>query len=263
VPLADTARCLVIADGDRLVATADGAILHSPEALRDLPLDPFHRLGTLDGQEVFVAGLGGPIRAPEPPWHTLGLRELVMTQTPASWAAAALASQLVHWDRTTRFCGLCGTPATVPDPCHRAKVCPSCAHTVWPRIAPCVITLVHDAAGRLLLTRKAEWPAGRYGLVAGFVEPGESLEEAVRRECLEETGVRVGAVQYRGSQPWPFPHQLMVGFWAEAASTEITPGDGELEEASWFAPDALPKLPPRLSIARSLIDTWVESNRNA
>ncbi len=257
-PLPEGSCCLVVAQGDRFVCDPDGAVVLPASCLGALPLDTVHRLGTLDGQEVFVAGLGGPNRAVPDPWTTAGLRDLVMTQTPTTWAAAALASQVVHWDRTTRFCGLCGTPMAQPDLAHRAKVCPGCGHTVWPRISPCVITLVYDDAGRVLLGRKAEWPAGRYGLLAGFVEPGESLEDAVRRECLEETGIAVTDVEYRGSQPWPFPHQLMVGFWARAEGTEVTAGDGELEDARWFSRDALPRLPPRLSIARSLIDAWFD-----
>ncbi len=182
------------------------------------------------------------------------LRAMAATATPTDWSVAALAAQVIHWRRTNRFCGVCGAAMAQREATQRAMVCAGCGHSVWPRIAPCTITLVRDDAGRMLLTRQAAWPAGRYGLVAGFVEPGETLEDCVRREALEETGVPLVDVRYAASQPWPFPHQLMVGFTARAARTEVTLADGELEDARWFAPDALPILPPRLSIARSLID---------
>lgn len=261
-PLPDAGRCIVVADGDARLCDAQGAVLLSPEALVGLALSPLHRLGTLDGTALFAAGLQGPAAPAASALRPVGLRALATTLESPVWAAAALAGQVVHWDRTTRYCGLCGATATVPDATQRAKVCTACGHSVWPRIAPCVIALVLDAAGRLLLTRKAEWPAGRYGLVAGFVEPGETLEQCVARECREETGVEVEAVTYRGSQPWPFPHQLMVGFRARAVRTAVTRGDGELEDARWFSRDALPQLPPRLSIARALIDEYLaESNQ--
>ena len=255
--LSEAARCIVVAEGDARLCDPTGAVLLPPSALEGLALTALHRLGTLDGVEVFATGLEGPSLPAETPLRPVGLRALAATLEAPVWAAAALAGQVMHWDRTTRFCGLCGATATVPDLAQRAKVCTACGHSVWPRIAPCVIALVLDDAGRMLLTRKAEWPTGRYGLVAGFVEPGETLEQCVVRECREETGVAVEAVTYRGSQPWPFPHQLMVGFRARAVSTEVTAGDGELEDARWFARDALPQLPPRLSIARALIDEYL------
>ena len=169
-------------------------------------------------------------------------------------AAAAYAAQVLHWDRTNRFCGACGRP-TVPaaDPAKRAKVCEGCGHEVYPRVSPCTITAIHDGA-RMLLVRAPHFPPGRFGLVAGFVDPGESLEDCVRREAREEVGLELAEVTYLGSQPWPFPHQLMVGFVARAEPAEPRLLDGELAEAGWFAPDALPQLPPRLSIARALIE---------
>ena len=186
-----------------------------------------------------------------------GLRGAFMLLRAAEQAMAAYGAQVRHWDRTTRFCGECGgaTVASV-DPARRAKRCPGCGHEWFPRVSPCVITLVYDGAGRVLLTRQASWPAGRYGLVAGFVEPGETLEDCVRREAYEETGVTLADVAYAGSQPWPFPHQLMVGFTARHVSGDPSPRDGELEDARWFAPDALPVLPPRFSIARRMLDAF-------
>jgi NAD+ diphosphatase len=234
----------------------DGAFLivrDAPAALPDeaLPLASPHLIGTLDGELVVAGALQGEV----PPGHrAMDLRGLASALPAAHWAAAAYASQVLHWDRTNRFCGACGRP-TVPaaDPTKRAKVCEGCGHEVYPRVSPCTITAIHDGA-RMLLVRAPHFPPGRFGLVAGFVDPGESLEDCVRREAREEVGLALTDVTYLGSQPWPFPHQLMVGFVARAEAAEPRLLDGELAEAGWFAPDALPQLPPRLSIARALIE---------
>jgi NAD+ diphosphatase len=135
------------------------------------------------------------------------------------------------------------------------KRCVRCAYEHYPHLHPCVIVLVRDG-GRVLLTRKREWAPGRYSLVAGFVDNGESLEGAVRREVREEVGVEVDGIRYRGSQNWPFPSQLMVGFTAEYAGGEVRPDTNELEDARWFPLDALPNLPSRLSIARFIIEHY-------
>jgi NAD+ diphosphatase len=128
---------------------------------------------------------------------------------------------------------------------------------MYPPVNPCTITLVHDGE-RILLTHKDGW-GPRYGLVAGFVEPGESLEDNLRREVAEEVGVQVGRIDYFRSQPWPYPHQIMVGFFAEYAGGEVRIDRDELDDARWFHVDALPQIPPPLSIARQLINTWAAS----
>lgn len=247
------ASCVLFHAGDPVLT--DGGAFPRCDAVAALGPGAYHSVGHLDGvplvaaeiddKTVLPAGLASP-----------NLRGLAMRAPGAVWAAAAYASQVLHWARTNRFCGLCAAPMVQRKPLERAMVCTACGHSVWPRLAPCTIALVYDRAGRVLMTRKAEWPAGRYGLVAGFLEPGETLEACVRREVYEETGVRVGRVDYAASQPWPFPHQLMVGYFAEAESNAVSLLDGELEDARWFAHDALPQLPPRLSIARSLVDAW-------
>ena len=137
-----------------------------------------------------------------------------------------------------------------------------CRGEVFPRLDPAIIVLVTDG-DRALLGRQAGWPEGRYSTIAGFVEPGESLEDAVRREVLEETGVRVGALRYHSSQPWPFPSSLMLGFIAEAESSEIIRGDDELEDASWFSREQIargtPVLPPPQSVSFRLIQEWYDA----
>lgn len=162
------------------------------------------------------------------------------------------ASQILHWQRTSRHCSCCGG-ATVAVKGSWGRACSSCAYEHFPHIHPCVIVIIRRH-GEVLLARKAGWPAGRYGLVAGFLDFGESLEEAVVREVREETGVEVTDVRYVGSQCWPFPSQLMAGFTAEFSGGEIRVDTAELEDARWFSLDALPNLPPKRSIARFLID---------
>lgn len=165
------------------------------------------------------------------------------------------AMAVVEFETTHRFCGRCGE-VTQPSPVERAKHCPRCGLGVYPRIPPAVITLVeHD--GKLLLARSARFKAGMFSAVAGFVELGESLEAAAAREVREEVGVEIADLQYFGSQPWPFGRSLMVGYFARYAGGEILVDGQEIVEAGWFELERLPLLPPPISIARKLIDTYV------
>ncbi len=168
---------------------------------------------------------------------------------------AAMAGQLLHWERGSRHCARCGNPMESL-PAERGKRCPACGHLSYPHIHPCVIVLVRRG-DEARLTRKREWAPGRYSLVAGFLDFGECFEEAVAREVLEETGVTVENVRYLGSQAWPFPSQVMAGFVADYVSGEVVVEEKELEDARWFRRDALPALPPRRSIARWIIDRWL------
>jgi NAD+ diphosphatase len=138
----------------------------------------------------------------------------------------------------------------------RSRRCPQCGQTGFPRLAPAVIVLIERGDGRALLARNARFPDGMYSCVAGFVEPGETLEQAVHREIREEVGIEVRDLQYFGSQPWPFPHSLMIGFFAQYASGDLTPDGDEIADARWFSPSDLPGLPGEISIARALIDAW-------
>jgi NAD+ diphosphatase len=210
-----------------------------------------HFLGTLDGQHCWAVEL--------PTEDGTALTELRMlwgTVDEVRWRLAGRAVQLVEWDRTHRFCGRCGVP-TVPAQGERARRCPDCGLLAFPRLAPAVIVLVQREDGRALLARNVNFPPTMFSCLAGFVEPGETLEEAVRREVGEEVGVELGTVSYWGSQPWPFPHSLMVGFLAQWADGDIVCQAGEIAEAHWFARDELPDIPPGISIARRLIDSWL------
>ena len=183
------------------------------------------------------------------------LRPLWSMLDEDTWAVAGRAVQIVEWDRTHRFCGRCGGPTELA-PDERARRCPACGLSAFPRVAPAVIVCVtHE--DRILLARGTRFPGVMYSVLAGFVEPGESLEECVAREIEEEVGIRVADIRYFGSQPWPFPHSLMIGFTASYAGGEIAIDPVEIMDAQWFTRDALPPLPPRISIARHLIDAYV------
>jgi NAD+ diphosphatase len=169
-----------------------------------------------------------------------------------------LARQILYWHKNSRFCSSCGA-AQQWLPGEWGKLCADCNSHHFPHIHPCVIVIVRRP-GEILMTRKAEWPEGRYSLVAGFLDMGECLEEAVSREVKEETGVEIENVRYIGSQSWPFPSQLMTGFVADYVGGEIQIEEAELEDVRWFAVDALPDLPPKRSISRYLIDNYREQD---
>ncbi len=180
------------------------------------------------------------------------LRSLFGVMADESVALAGRAAQLIEWDRSHKFCGACATP-TVREAHERARRCPSCGHSAYPRISPAMMCLV--TRGReILLARNVNFPTGRYSALAGFVEAGESIEETISREVREEVGIEVGQPKYFASQSWPFPHSLMIAFTAEYAGGELIPNGHEIAEAAWFNADDLPQLPPRVSIARALID---------
>jgi NAD+ diphosphatase len=190
----------------------------------------------------------------EPPaglrWE--GLRTLFSVLDDAHFSLAGRALQLVDWDRTHRFCGRCGTP-TEAKADERVRVCPECKLSVYPRIAPAVMALIRRGR-EILLGRSPHFPPGMFSALAGFVGPGETLEQCVEREVGEEVGIAVSRIRYFASQPWPFPHSLMIAFVCDWASGEISPQPEEIEAAAWFDVLHLPKLPSRISIARRLID---------
>jgi NAD+ diphosphatase len=187
----------------------------------------------------------------------IDLRSLFGRVPEVQWTIAGRAVQLVEWVRTHRFCGRCGTP-TAAAAHERAMRCPACSLAAFPRLAPAVITLV-TRGDEALLARGRLFPVPMYSCVAGFVEPGETLEQAVRREVREEVGVDVTNLRYEASQPWPFPHSLMIGFSADWAGGDIVVDGDEIVDAQWFRPATLPTIPPAISIARRLIDAWVHA----
>jgi NAD+ diphosphatase len=216
-----------------------------------------HFLGILTGRYCYAVELPSELEPP-PGLSFQGLRSLYGMVDDVVFAVAGRASQILEWDRTHRFCGRCGTP-TERVVGERAMRCPACGLMSFPRLSPAVITLV-ERGDEVLLARGVNFPAAFYSTLAGFVEPGESLEEAVAREIFEEVGVRVKDVTYFGSQPWPFPHSLMIGFLAQYDSGEIQIDEREIIDAAWFTADKMPKIPGKISIARRLIDTYLEKH---
>jgi NAD+ diphosphatase len=217
-----------------------------------------HFLGVLDDSACW--GVDVPAGADPADGAALDLFSYFGRAGEVEWLVAGRAVQLVEWARTHRFCGRCATP-TEPAANERAMRCPACGLMAFPRLAPAMITLVTRGEPgpdqEALLARGVQFRMPMYSCLAGFVEPGETLEAAVVREVHEEVGIDVRDVRYWGSQPWPFPHSLMLGFRAEYAGGEIECDPSEILDAGWYRKDELPPIPPGISIARKLIDAWL------
>ena len=260
-----------------VVASTEGPFLDcstDPPRLALLPLDAFGGsgepilLGIAAEGPLFAVdvegrgdlpGLGGARSA-------VSLRDTGTSISREDASVLAYATSILNWHRNHRHCARCGNPTEIADAGH-VRRCPACAALHHPRTDPVAIMLVHDG-DRVLLGRQARWRAGRWSTFAGFVEPGESLEEAVTREIEEESGVEVADLRYHGSQPWPFPASLMVGFHARYVAGEPSARDGELEDVRWFERAELAAiargesdlhLPPPVAISRQLIDEWLEA----
>ena len=211
-----------------------------------------HYLGTYGGDPCYAAELAAAQTAPN--GHALlGLRDLLGHMDDTLAGLSGRAFQILEWNRNHRYCGRCGGE-TVPRDNERARTCPSCKRTSYPPVAPAIMILITH--GRtMLLARKFGWGNTRYSALAGFVEPGETLETTVIRETREEVGIEIKNLRYFGSQPWPFPNNLMIAFTGEYASGEVTPDGVEIEEAHFFDVDEMPNLPPGISISRRMINT--------
>jgi len=253
-PIPDRALWFVFQEARLLVGDES---LRLPTSLSPLNLAPAapQYLGTLSGSHLFACEVSSEVEVPLG-WRWSELRPLFSQLDDRLFALAGRALQLVEWERTHRFCGHCGTP-TVPRATERARECPACGLVAYPRLAPAVMALVRRLPDEILLARSPRFPPGMYSALAGFVEPGETLEQCLRREVLEEVSVRVGNTEYFASQPWPFPHSLMIAFVAEWESGEIRADSVEIEAARWFTIHDLPRLPQPISIARRLIDAVV------
>lgn len=253
---ASTTRVLLLAKG-RFPMTEDGTTVAwtapagAPEGQRVF-------LGEQDGVARFAVLLDEPLADD---WANLRLVGPQLSTADQSLLVHALA--LAEWHRAHRYCPRCGSSLDVAAAGH-VLTCTGCGRQQFPRTDPAVIMLVTDGDDRALLGRQPRWPEGRFSTLAGFVDPGESLEDAVRREVAEEVGIEVGEVRYLGNQPWPFPASLMVGFFAEAETTDIHVDDDEIAEARWFTRDRMREeaeagsllLPGAISISRTLIETW-------
>ena len=252
--------------GDKCLASGEPlrtVLLSRAEVADYLQFQETIFLGMYRGLPAFAVAIDSDLDAPFPDageFHDLRYLGSVLPVDEANLVAHARA--LVLWHGLQKHCGVCGALSKVESG-GNTRICSAddCGAQIFPRVDPAIIVLVSNGE-QCLLGRQPAWPESRYSTIAGFVEPGESLEDAVRREVAEETNIVVGEVSYHSSQPWPFPSSLMLGFTAQANSSEIRLNDGELEDAQWFTRKELrsgfPRLPYRLSIARRLVDNWLQ-----
>jgi NAD+ diphosphatase len=204
--------------------------------------------GQWQGQDVFVCRFESVPKG----FTEVGLRELLFLQDQDHYLLLSRAHQLSTWDRDHQFCGRCGTPMQEKHIAEHTKICPTCNLRHYPRISPCIIVSICKD-DHILLARGLHAPKGKFSNIAGFVEAGETLEQAVAREVREEVGLEITNIRYVDSQPWSFPHQLMVGFFADYVAGEITPAPGEIDEANWYHIDNLPHIPNGATISGQLI----------
>lgn len=256
-PLPPVAHWFVCGENEVLLRREGVGVEQLPTRDELAGLDPAdaQMVGLLDGVPCLSLGWPKGFSVPEA-FEFVGLRGLWARLDETLFGIAGRANQLAHFASTHRFCGRCGAPTT-REVADRSIRCPACALVNYPRISPAIITLVRRG-DEALLANSGRFPVAFFSTLAGFSEVGESLEETLVREVHEEVGVRVANVRYFGSQPWPFPHSLMIGFTADWVSGEVVPDGKEIKEARFFRADALPRIPPRASIARRLIDAWVK-----
>lgn len=258
IPEADHV-CFVI-QGDRLLAAADVSTsvrLPTIDALsgwRAVESAPLH-VGLVEGLPCWACSVESAAAVPPAGWDWHDTRAVLALMTPAQAHALSCARQLLWWDRRHRYCGVCGTP-TVMSGEERARRCPTCSAVFFPTTSPAIIVAV-TRGDQLLLAHNHNFRAGVFSLLAGFVDPGETLEQAVVREVREEVGIEVADVRYLASQPWPFPNSLMIGFRARHVSGEIAVDGKEIAEAAWYTRSTLPSIPRVGTIARSIIDGWL------
>jgi NAD+ diphosphatase len=219
----------------------------------DVEVQSEHYLGRFRGRCIYAVEASGTL--PEG-YSAAGLRDWLGRVEAPVFYLAGRAQQVIDWHRSHRFCGRCG--AENEDHARdRAKSCPSCKLISYPRLSPSIIVLI-TRGDEMLLARNAQWPTNMYSTLAGFVEPGESIEQTVHREVLEEVGLRVCNLNYLGSQSWPFPNSLMLGFHAEYAGGDIVCQEEEIADAQWFKAGAMPNIPPKTAISRWLIDAFID-----
>ncbi len=215
-------------------------------------------IGNYDGTDIYVAELSEPNPLPKT-MHFMRLRALFGKIDRENFSLAGRAIQILQWNRDHKYCGRCGTEMLIRRT-ELAKNCPTCDFVSFPRISPAVIMSIVRGK-EILLARSPRFPKGMYSTLAGFVEPGETLEDTVIREIREEVNVDVCDITYIGSQPWPFPHSLMIGFTTRYAKGDIQIDNNEIEDAQWFSIDNLPVLPTRISIAHHLIQLFIKTVR--
>ncbi len=250
------ARWLAFSPAGLLVKDS-GPAIPSARSLAEFGITPIRTqyLGTLEGRPCYSAEISAGTPAPQ----GMSFRDLRSTFTILDedlWLLAGRALQIVNWDRTHQFCGQCGHKTETQTE-ERAKKCPACGLVSYPRLSPAVITAVFKE-DKILLSHNTAFQRNWYSILAGFVEPGETLEECASREIKEEVGIEIKNLKYFASQPWPFPNSLMLGFTADWAAGELVPDGKEISDAGWFSAANLPAVPPTISIAREIIDWYLE-----
>ncbi len=239
----------------RVAGTVTVPWVNDPAGM-NLPLERRQYLGTLDGMDCYSAECS-PHAVPSKDMAFLGLRRLFGSLGDEMFQVAGRAFQIMNWDRNNQFCGRCGASTHLSFE-ERVRICPKCGFKRFPRLSPAVIAAILKGR-QILLARADRFPEDLYSVLAGFVEPGESLEECLRREVREEVGIEIQNMRYFGSQPWPFPDSLMIAFTARYAGGEISVDNREIVDAAWFSAENLPKIPNKISVARRLIDWFIEN----
>jgi NAD+ diphosphatase len=245
---------------DRLLVKVDDGKVSIPfgATLTELGITPVRRqyLGTLNGNSCYSVEASSDA-AESKDMIFRDLRSLYVELGEDIFLLAGKALQIVNWDKTHQYCGSCGSETYTMEN-ERAKKCPKCGFMSFPVLSPAVITaIIKD--NKILLAHNRSFRGNMYSLIAGFVEPGETLEECVKREVMEEVGLNIKNIKYIGSQPWPFPNSLMIGFTAEYESGEIAVDGEEISDARWFDVNNLPELPSEISIARKIINWYIEN----
>lgn len=251
----------IFCKGDLMLERLSDGSLTVPYCINPpIELKPWNTIHSItpmcDGTEVRTVRIDSPV-TDNPKYEMLALRQSYQVLPLQLYDKAGKCQEILYWDSNTKFCGVCGAPMKLHTDI--SKRCTSCGKEVWPQLAIAVIVLIRKG-DEILLVHARNFRTDFYGLVAGFVETGETLEEAVHREVAEEVGLKIRNLEYFASQPWPYPCGLMVGFNAEYESGDIRLQKEELSKGGWFRKDNLPHIPEKLSIARKLIDNWLETN---
>lgn len=249
LPVSTEGALWALIQGDKILLKDTSLTL--PFSSDDVPLQRSLYMGTFEEHPLFTGEVADGVQVPKG-WSLHPLRLLHGLLSDAQLAIAGRALQLLNWDKIHRYCGLCASP-TKPKENERCRVCLSCGHLFYPKISPVIMALVKKGK-KVLLARSAHFPGKFYSVLAGFVGPGETLEQCLEREVKEEVGIRVKNIRYFGSQSWPFSHSLLMGFSCEWGGGEIQIDPTEIESAGWFDLSSLPELPTHLSLARYLID---------
>ena len=259
--MSNTAEFALLFYKDEVLVEVQGSTLSLPakndSKFLQIPLPPLQYTGTANGNHYFAADVTS--KPSYAGFTFIKLRNLA-DSFAEQWRMVFRSYHLIHWLKNNKFCGQCGNAMEIAAHARDfAVTCPTCSHIEYPRISPAIIVSVIKGR-QILLAHSTRFPAGRYSVLAGFAEPGETLEDCVRREIREEVGIEVENIQYFGSQPWPFPDSLMVAFTAQYASGEITVDHDEIDAANWFSAAELPDIPAKGSISRQLIDAFVKTN---